>query len=71
MVSDYHASEWALSHVAEFVQSIMLISPELLTVLEEKATRDPYSLDSFQNQCYYFYTIPHLEIENIESVCVK
>lgn len=50
MVSDYHASEWTLSHVAEFVQSVMLISPELLTVLEEKATRDPYSLDSFQNQ---------------------
>lgn len=60
MVSDYHASEWALSHVAEFVQSVMLHSPELLTVLEKKATRDPYSLDSFQNQCYYFYTLSHI-----------
>ena len=68
-MSNYHASGRALSLVAKLVQSSLLISPELRTVLEEEATRDLYSLDFFQNRCYYFYFIPHLEIENIASVC--
>lgn len=46
-VSNYRASGRALSHVAKFVQSNILISPELLTVLEEEATRDLYSSDFF------------------------
>lgn len=51
------------------VCSTVLISPELLTVLEEEVTRDLHCLDFFQNRCYYFYTfIPHLEIEYIASV---
>lgn len=69
-MSNYRASGCALSLVAKFVQSNMLISPELLTVLEEEATRDLYSLDFFSKLMLLFlHFIPHLEIENIASVC--
>lgn len=70
-VSTYCASGCALSLVAKFVQSNTLISPELLTVLEEEATRDLYSLGFFQNWCYYFYTLSHISKWKILNQCVE
>lgn len=57
--------------MAKFVQSNVLISPELVTVLEEEATRDLYSLDFFFSKLMllFLHFIPHLEIKSIESVC--
>lgn len=52
--------------MAKFVQSNVLISPELLTVLEEEVTRDLYKFGFFSKVMLLFQRfIPHLEIEDI------
>lgn len=69
-VSTYRALGHVLSLVAKFVQSNMLISPELLRVLEEETTRDLYSLDFLSKLMLLFLRfIPHLKMENVGSVC--